>query len=223
MPPKPTSSQGYSVANDEWGLLGLPPAIVEGGNSTDNRRVIVSGFDLNNLGLPLNMPEDLHTTFSSPWTENAPRVQPELKLPASYVVSPPALRFTMFQKFQLETLFYVFYSMPRDVLQLAAAQELYSRDWRYHKEAKFWLTRAPGQEPVKQGAGERGSYVFWNPEKWCKERKDNFLLQYEHLEENPAQSQHAAAAAQQQAQVANQQAAANQQQQQQQAAQQQQH
>jgi CCR4-NOT transcription complex subunit 2 len=194
MPPK-----AYSAVGDEWGLLGLPPCIVDA-QSADPRRVLISGFDLNVLGLPLNHSEELHPTFSSPWTEMAPKVQVELRLPQSYSVSPPPLKFSMFQKFQLETLFYVFYSMPRDVLQLAAAQELYNRDWRFHKELKMWLTRvtaqtatAPVPEVTKYMApgattqtGERGSYYFWDPEKWAKERRDGFLLLYEHLEEKTA-------------------------------------
>ena len=37
------------------------------------------------------------------------------------------------EKLRVETLFYIFYSMPRDAMQAAAAVELYNRKWRYHK------------------------------------------------------------------------------------------
>jgi hypothetical protein len=90
----------------------------------------------------------------------------------------------MFQRFHLETLFYIFYSMPADVLQLAAAQELYNRDWRFHKEKKLWFTRAPGVEPtIKTATYEKGAYLVFDPEKWTKERKDDFILVYDQLEE----------------------------------------
>lgn len=59
-----------------------------------------------------------------------------------YYNQPPVLKTTHLSKFHLETLFYIFYSMPKDVLQAYAAQELYSRDWRYHVELKIWLKRA---------------------------------------------------------------------------------
>jgi CCR4-NOT transcription complex subunit 2 len=59
--------------------------------------------------------------------------------------APPSLKHSHLQKFQLETLFHVFYSMPRDLLQAYAAAELYSRDWRYHMELKLWFRRATPQ------------------------------------------------------------------------------
>lgn len=69
----------------------------------------------------------------------------------------------------------------------------YNRDWRYHKEEKVWITRAPGVEPtVKTKAYERGTYYFFDAQKWMKVAKD-FYLEYDKLEEGPAlslQSQH---------------------------------
>ena len=63
--------------------------------------------------------------------------------------SPPSRRAT--SPFQLETLFYIFYNMPRDTLQAYAATELYNRDWRYHKDLKLWFTRA-SQQKAAEGA-----------------------------------------------------------------------
>ena len=51
------------------------------------------------------------------------------QLPGCYALQPPPLRLKNFQSFQLETLFYIFYSMPRDVLQVAAATELNHREY----------------------------------------------------------------------------------------------
>lgn len=59
-----------------------------------------------------------------------------------YYNQPPVLKTTHLSKFHIETLFYIFYSMPKDVLQAYAAQELYAREWRYHGELKMWLKRA---------------------------------------------------------------------------------
>jgi NOT2 / NOT3 / NOT5 family len=49
-------------------------------------------------------------------------------------------------KFQIETIFYLFYSMPKDLLQACAAQELYRREWRYHGELRLWLKMRTQQE-----------------------------------------------------------------------------
>ena len=38
-------------------------------------------------------------------------------------MQPPALKTGHFYKFQLETLFYIFYNMPRDTLQAYAQTE----------------------------------------------------------------------------------------------------
>ena len=59
-----------------------------------------------------------------------------------YYMQPPALKTGHLSKFQLETLFYIFYALPKDVLQAYAAQELYTRDWRYHVESKVWFKQA---------------------------------------------------------------------------------
>lgn len=56
--------------------------------------------------------------------------------------NPPIMKPNHFVKYQLETLFYVFYSMPKDIVQAYAAQELYARGWRYHSERSIWLKRA---------------------------------------------------------------------------------
>lgn len=70
-----------------------------------------------------------------------------------------------FSKFQLETLFYIFYNMPRDTLQAYAATELYNRDWRYHKDLKLWFTRAG-----KQGTqdNQKGQYIYFDINEWKK-------------------------------------------------------
>jgi hypothetical protein len=60
----------------------------------------------------------------------------------SYYMQPPALKTSHLAKFTLETLFYIFYNMPKDTLQVYAAKELYKREWRYHKELKLWFSRA---------------------------------------------------------------------------------
>lgn len=61
----------------------------------------------------------------------------------------------------------------------------YNRDWRYHKEERVWVTRAPGMVPVeKTSTYENGTYYFFDAEKWRKIAKE-FHLDYEKLEDRP--------------------------------------
>eukprot|EP00755_Sulcionema_specki_P025138 Sspe_Gene.82641::Locus_54167_Transcript_1_1_Confidence_1.000_Length_598::g.82641::m.82641/K12605/CNOT2, NOT2; CCR4-NOT transcription complex subunit 2 len=133
---KPEASED-SKGDDQLGKYGLG-GILHVIRMTDrDLNTLALGYDLNTLGLSLNSTDYLYSTLCCPWADSPARVQPEFRLPQCYSLQPPQLRFTMFQRFNIETLFYIFYSMPRDVLQLAAAHELYNRDWRFHKEKKL--------------------------------------------------------------------------------------
>jgi CCR4-NOT transcription complex subunit 2 len=107
----------------------------------------------------------LYATFASPWADSPAQRDPEFNLPQCYYMQPPALKTGHFSKFQLETLFYIFYNMPRDTLQAYAATELYNRDWRYHKDLKLWFTRAS-----RQGSQDtqKGQYIYFDIQDWKK-------------------------------------------------------
>jgi CCR4-NOT transcription complex subunit 2 len=73
--------------------------------------------------------------------------------------------------------------MPGDVNQSAAAAALYEHGWRYHKEQKVWITRAPGVEPThRTTAYEEGTYIYFDIVNWKKVTKP-YRLQYDQLEE----------------------------------------
>ena len=80
------------------------------------------GTDLTTLGLNLNSSECLYSTFASPWAEGPTTKEPQFSLPMCYYMQPPPLKTSHLSKFQLETLFYIFYAMPRDVLQVRLAR-----------------------------------------------------------------------------------------------------
>ncbi|TDH69547.1 hypothetical protein CCR75_005008 [Bremia lactucae] len=131
--------------NNQYGLLGLLHTIIRPGNS-DLMKNLAMGCDLTSLGLNLNKAEPLYPTFASPWSEEQLTKEPQFSLPTCYYNQPPVLKTTHLSKFHLETLFFIFYSMPKDVLQAYAAQELYSRDWRYHANLKTWFKRASSSD-----------------------------------------------------------------------------
>eukprot|EP01135_Chromosphaera_perkinsii_P001034 Nk52_evm4s157 gene=Nk52_evmTU4s157 len=180
--------------DSRYGLMGLLSVIRM---TEQDINMLSLGCDLTSLGLSLNSSESLYSSFTTPFPEFSKRSQsgessaggpgksePEYTLPQCYYVQatlqPPQMKLTLFSD---ETLFYAFYSMPRDVIQQAAANELYNRDWRYHKDLRLWFTRAPGTEPsVKTGTYERGIYIYFDPKTWQKIRKD-FVLAYDQLEE----------------------------------------
>ncbi|SNX81856.1 related to CDC36 - transcription factor [Melanopsichium pennsylvanicum] len=208
------AQQILSSPADRFGLLGLLALIK---STNPDLSMLSMGVDLQTFGLNLNSSDPLHPSFITPWSENnmlaSSRVEPEFTLPSCYNVQPPPPAQSKIASFSDETLFFIFYSTPRDMLQEVAAQELYARNWRYHKELHVWLTKEQNTEPTqKTPTYERGTYVFFDPSLWEKVSK-NFHLMYEMLEEKvPSQAQALAAqaAAQQAAAVA----AAQQQQQQ---------
>ncbi|KAF1325807.1 Not transcription complex subunit vip2, partial [Globisporangium splendens] len=134
------TSNGQLDPSNKYGLLGMLHSVIRPSN--ESKKNLAMGCDLTTLGLNLNSAEPLHPTFASPWSEGSLTKEPQFTLPMCYYNQPPVLKTTHLSKFHLETLFYIFYSMPKDVLQAYAAQELYSREWRYHVELKMWLKRA---------------------------------------------------------------------------------
>ncbi|GFF40745.1 general negative regulator of transcription subunit 2 [Aspergillus udagawae] len=168
---------------DRFGLAGLLRMIHS--DSPDVASLAV-GQDLMTLGLDLNQPEPLHTSFASPFVASMSAVPMEqnFSLPACYSVANIQPLQTRIPSFSDETLFYIFYSMPRDIMQELAAEELMGRKWRYHKIERCWLTRDetyPGPVDVEPRVSERGVYLIWDPTTWKKIRRE-FILRYEDLD-----------------------------------------
>lgn len=166
---------------DPFGLLGLLSVIRM---SDPDLTSLALGIDLTTLGLNLNSSENLYKTFASPWSDEPAKGEPEFNIPECYhAKQPPALHLGYFAKFGVPTLFYIFYSMPRDEAQLYAANELYNRGWFYHKDLRLWFTRVPNMEPlVKTNTYERGSYLCFDPNAWDTSIKENFVIHYEFVE-----------------------------------------
>lgn len=166
-----------AVGKDAYGVRSLLPLVSAQSEGT-GENVLAVGLDLTNLGLDFNSPEPLYKTFNNPWEggqyamgdrfgevsqSNVNRVKEQsFKLPTCYYMQPPGLRSSHFSKFHLETLFYIFYNMPRDVLQLLAAVELYGRNWRYHKGLKLWFSC----DAQMLQSYDRGGYVYFDIKVW---------------------------------------------------------
>lgn len=174
---------------DRFGLLGLLSVIRM---SDPDLTSLALGIDLTTLGLNLNSAENLYRTFGSPWSDEPVKGDPDFTVPQCYYAKQaPVLNQRYFSKFQLNTLFYIFYSMPQDEAQLYAANELYNRGWIYHREHRLWFMRVANTDLlVKTNAYERGSYICFDPNTWETIRKDNFVMYYEMLDKRPALPQH---------------------------------
>ena len=136
----------------------------------------------------------IYQTFASPFAENETRpVEPEFYIPPCYIVHNVRPVHEQVTSFSDETLFYIFYSMPRDIMQELAAVELCvstlqrapfdafitlltkhtrtNRMWRYHKIIKQWLTKDSNVEPVRvSSTEERGFYIFFDTTTWQRQR-----------------------------------------------------
>lgn len=179
--------QVLSSPVDRFGLVGLVSLIK---TQDPDMAMLTMGTNLQGFGMNLDSAEPLHTSFVTPWSQDptiaSMQVEPAYQLPSCYNVQTPPPAQTKIASFSDETLFFIFYSTPRDVLQEVAAQELYARNWRYHKGLHLWLTKEPNTEPLqKTPTYERGTYVFFDPGSWEKVSK-SFVLMYEMLEDKPS-------------------------------------
>ena len=109
---------------------------------------------------------------------------PDFNLPPGYTVTNVPPLPTKMESFSDETLIMIFYQYPRDQLQELAAQTLYKRDWRWHKEMRQWMMKDTqyGLQPIKiSDKQERGMYIFFDVNNWRRERRE-VLLNYDHLD-----------------------------------------
>lgn len=102
---------------------------------------------LKNMISPWAMEAAANPTTASPTTAAAStswkgmnQTNLEAILPACYNVQAPPHASSRIGSFTEETLFYMFYGMPRDRMQEMAARELtINRGWRFHKELRIWV------------------------------------------------------------------------------------
>uniref|UniRef100_A0A8C8LP56 CCR4-NOT transcription complex subunit 2 n=2 Tax=Oncorhynchus TaxID=8016 RepID=A0A8C8LP56_ONCTS len=169
------------MVTDQFGMIGLLTFIRAA--ETDPGMVhLALGSDLTTLGLNLNSP-DLPPPGHQHYPDHThiPHTKPYL----TNIHIRDKLAAIKLARYGEDLLFYLYYMNGGDLLQLLAAVELFNRDWRYHKEERVWITRAPGMEPtLKTNTYERGTYYFFDCLNWRKVAKE-FHLEYEKLEERP--------------------------------------
>ncbi|MCO5590051.1 hypothetical protein L7F22_044020 [Adiantum nelumboides] len=88
----------------------------------------------------------------------------------------------IYDKFDEDTLFYIFYYSQRDYHRYLAARELKRQSWRFSTRYGTWFRRH--SEPIAINEEyEEGSYVYFDFESsWCQRRKNHFRFEYKYLE-----------------------------------------
>uniref|UniRef100_F1L795 CCR4-NOT transcription complex subunit 2 n=1 Tax=Ascaris suum TaxID=6253 RepID=F1L795_ASCSU len=178
------------VLRDQYGLLGLF-SFLSGINEDPTSVELAIGEDLTTLGLDLlNQKRDLFSTFGGPWATRPCRPQDvDVEVPSEYLTNITVrnrLPSIKLNRLSDDVLFYLFYNFPGEVYQVAAACELYSREWRYHMSLHVWLTRSQHGGLKEQTASyERGSYNVFDPTQWRKVPKE-LKLEYKELEGRPS-------------------------------------
>jgi CCR4-NOT transcription complex subunit 2 len=172
------SSSGAN--DDQYDLLGLLKVLKM---TNLNLNILAFGTDLTTLGLNLSSTEVLYNSFASPYSTSPLKQEPDHIIPECYFINPalsvPTDKMNLFSD---ETLFYIFYGMPNDVLQVAAAVELAARDWSYHTELRVWFQRLPGTTPLVKALNyETGSYIYFDIHQWKDKTKTNFQMEYDKL------------------------------------------
>ena len=106
----------------------------------------------------------------------------------SYYPQTPLSQFenpTIFEKFDADTLFFIFYHQQGTYQQYLAAKELKKQSWRFHKKYMTWFQRHEDPKVITEEF-EQGTYVYFDYESgWCQRKKPDFTFEYAFLEDEP--------------------------------------
>ena len=116
-------------------------------NLPEDKALLAKGKDLSVLEIKKNNLECISSYFNSSQLELEidSSELPEYTLPASYYLSKPILKAKMIKTYHIETLFYIFYNMPGELVQSYVADELYKREWLYDPKKQVWFTNTGGE------------------------------------------------------------------------------
>ncbi|SCN12806.1 CCR4-NOT transcription complex subunit 2, putative [Plasmodium malariae] len=165
-----TTERAKIYNRTNYGLLGILKVIKM---TNPNLNILALGTDLTTLGLDLNTRDFLFSSFNSPISDNPTNKDDYFIKPNSYLNTHFQIRLSLLLKLKTETLFYIFYNIPRDVLQAYAASELYIRKWLYHIIYKKWFT--PKNLSNYSSIEKCASWIYFDPISWSKKNYEDFL------------------------------------------------
>jgi hypothetical protein len=98
---------------------------------------------------------------------------------------------SIFEKFDPDTLFFIFYYQQGTYQQYLAARELKRQGWRFHKKYLTWFQRHEDPK-VSTSDYETGTFVYFDYANaefrgqgtgWCQRIKSEFVFEYRFLED----------------------------------------
>lgn len=127
--------------------------------------------------LPDSSDADKHRTWIPKQIHATPSYYPSH--PAAQLVENPSI----FERQELDTLFFIFYYQQNSYSQYLAARELKRQSWRFHKKYLTWFQRH--EEPRRlTDDWEQGTYIYFDYEgDWCQRKKSEFTFEYRYLED----------------------------------------
>ena len=100
------------------------------------------------------------------------------KIPLSILENP-----SIYDRFDLDTLFFIFYYQSKTINQYLAAKELKRQSWRFHKKYLTWFQRHEEPKTITSDF-EHGTYIYFDFEgSWCQRKKAEFTFEYRYLED----------------------------------------
>uniref|UniRef100_A0AAV1TFB1 General negative regulator of transcription subunit 3 n=1 Tax=Peronospora matthiolae TaxID=2874970 RepID=A0AAV1TFB1_9STRA len=174
----PSPVSGFAEASSTASVTAVVNArpMVESPQLTEEQRQVLRLID-----------ESFHFIPESRDSEKANRYVPRnlYPTPGSFPATPSTLfsSAAIFEKLDVDTLFFIFYYQQGSYQQYLAARELKRRTWGYHKKYKTWFKRH--EEPQLTGEDyEQGTFVYFDYETgWCQRIKTEFTFEYSFLED----------------------------------------
>ncbi|KAJ3318373.1 general negative regulator of transcription subunit 5 [Blyttiomyces sp. JEL0837] len=121
-------------------------------------------------------------------SEKPKQYMPKTPYPTpSYYPSTPLAAFdnpAIFEKLDIDTLFFIFYYQQGTCQQFLAAKELKRQSWRFHKKYLTWFQRHEEPKAITDEY-EQGTYIYFDYEgTWCQRKKNDFRFDYKWLEDD---------------------------------------
>lgn len=132
-----------------------------------------------------HIPEPIDSERPKPYVARNPTTHTHVSFPtapAPALLESPSL----FERMNVDTLFFIFYYQQGTYQQYLAAKELKKHSWRFHKKYLAWFKRQ--EEPrVVTPEYEAGTYVYFDYEMgWIVRQKRDFTFEYAFMEDELA-------------------------------------
>ncbi|KAL1916998.1 uncharacterized protein VTP21DRAFT_5196 [Calcarisporiella thermophila] len=103
--------------------------------------------------------------------------------PAHYPQQPLPHHPALFERLDIDTIFFIFYYQAGTYQQYLAARELKRQSWRFHKKYLTWFQRHEEPRAITDEY-EEGTYIYFDYEgAWCQRKKSEFRFEYRYLED----------------------------------------